>query len=92
MRFQSGDDLLSEEASIEDVREFFDELLDQGFNFHPDEEGAGYVGETGEASFTIGEAREYDRLMARAFEVCGYDDTDVYDVSIERFEVYMITR
>ena len=93
MRFnKSGPGLLEEGAGLSKVSAFFDELLEQGFNFHPDISGGEYVhaDEADERvqSFSDLNASEYDHLMLRAFDVCGRFGADIYSLGCEAFARY----
>ena len=93
MRFnKSGPGLLADGAGLHAVSAFFDELLEQGFNFHPDNSGGEYVhcGEAGGQvpSFSELGASEYDHLMLRAFDVCGRLGGDIYTLGLEAFARY----
>jgi hypothetical protein len=88
-RFETGKALLAAGAGRDQVEAFFHELLDQGFNFHPDSAGRDYVNADGKDSFTGEEADEYDRLMERSFTVCQYFDVDIYEIGVEKFEAIL---
>lgn len=78
--------MIAEVKSIEDVAEFVSQLVDEGLNYHPDDDFENYVNmETGEASYTAAEAWERNRLNTQCFEVCDSAGADIYDISMEIF-------
>lgn len=66
--------------TIEDVRTFFQQLLEESLNFHPDEDFANYINcETSEDTYTPEEAEQRNRLMQAAFEVCEKNKICIYE-------------
>lgn len=66
--------------TIEDVRTFFQQLLEESLNFHPDEDFANYINcETSQDTYTPVEAELRNRLMDEAFEVCGQNKVCIYE-------------
>jgi hypothetical protein len=58
-------------------RAWFNSLIRDGINFHPDTRGDEYVEyDTGKRTFTKAQAAHYERLMTECFEVGGdpYED------------------
>ena len=67
--------------TIEDVRTFFQQLLEESLNFHPDEDFANYINcETSADTYTPKEAELRNRLMDEAFEVCGQNKVCIYEL------------
>jgi hypothetical protein len=78
--------MIAEVKSMEDVAEFVSQLVDEGLNYHPDDDFENYVNmETGEASYTAAEALERNRLNRKCFEVCDAAGADIYNISMEIF-------
>ena len=78
--------MIQEIKTIEDVQTFFEELLAEGLNFHPDDLFEHYINyETKEPTYTIAEVTLRNRLLDQAFEVCEKDGQDIYEVCIEIF-------
>lgn len=73
--------------TIDDVRAFFEELKQQGVNFHPDDNFNDYVDvETGQSSFSAAQAAELNDKLDQAFEVCApYGENKIYELAIEVF-------
>ncbi len=67
--------------TLDDVRTFFQQLLEESLNFHPDEDFEGYINvETKENTFTKEEAELRNRLMDEAFVVCEQNNTCIYEL------------
>lgn len=74
--------------NIQDVRDFFEILIAEGTNFHPDDDFSEYiVTETQEPAYSESEVKHYNELMAQCFEVCEKENVDIYDISMEIFLV-----
>lgn len=68
--------------TIDDVKAFFNDLLEESLNFHPDEDFANYInGETKEDTYTKQEAEMRNRLMDEAFAVCDKFDICIYELA-----------
>lgn len=81
--------MMQEIKSMDDVRTFFNELLQESLNFHPDEDFANYInGETKLATYTDEEARLRNMLMDKAFFVCDEHNVCIYDLSNEMILSY----
>ena len=71
-------------GSVEDVKRFFTYLVAaEDLKFHPDSSFDEYVGSDGVRLFSIGQCKHYDALMRRAFEVCGREGRDIYEIGLE---------
>src|SRR3954467_14025285 len=78
--------MITEINTPEDINIFAKDLIDEGLNFHPDEDFRNYVNlETGEDTYTVEEAEIRNKLMARCFEVCDRENIDIYNVTMEVF-------
>ena len=72
--------------TIDDVRDFFEELKQQGVNFHPDDNFNNYVNvETGQPSFSTAQAAELNDKLDQAFEICEAEGVDIYELCLEVF-------
>ena len=70
--------------TIDDVVTFSRELINEGANFHPDDDFATYVHiKTGEPSYTREEAALRNELMSQAFVVCEQKAIDIYNLTME---------
>ena len=77
--------------TVDDVRDFFEELKQQGVNFHPDDNFNNYVNiETGQPSFSAAQAAELNDKLDQAFEVCEAADVDIYELCLEVFTPWML--
>ncbi|GAA4465489.1 hypothetical protein GCM10023093_17770 [Nemorincola caseinilytica] len=78
--------MIQEIKTVDDVKTFFNELHDEGLNFHPDDLFEQYIHrETNQPFYTDEQAIERNRLLAQAFEVCEREDVDIYELCIEIF-------
>lgn len=68
-------------TTIEDVKTFFLQLLEEGVNFHPDEDFANYInGETKKDTYTRQEADLRNRMMDESFAVCEQNNICIYEL------------
>lgn len=68
--------------TIDDVKAFFQQLLEESLNFHPDEDFANYInGETRKDTYTPEEAQLRNRLMDEAFVVCDKNNESIYEIA-----------
>ncbi len=73
--------MLNQIKSVADVEYFARLLVEEGANFHPDNDFLEFVNfETGEPTYTSEEAELRNMLMERAFEVCEKEEKDIYSV------------
>ena len=78
--------MIQEIIPVADVRTFFNELMAERLNFHPDDDFSDYVNyKTNEQTYTEDESAERNRLLTQSFEVCERLGEDIYDVCIEIF-------
>ena len=71
--------------TIEDVSQFFKDLVSEGLNFHPDTTFEDYINEETKPTYTKEQADLRDSLMSQAFDICYKSDIDIYDLSMEIF-------
>lgn len=68
--------------TIDDVRTFFQQLLEEGLNFHPDEDFTNYINcETREDTYSTEETDLRNRLMDEAFVVCEQNKVCIYEIA-----------
>lgn len=68
--------------TIEDVKVFFNDLLEESLNFHPDEDFTNYINcQTREDTYTKEESELRNRLMDEAFVVCEQNNICIYALS-----------
>lgn len=78
--------MIQEIKTVEDVKTFFNEVYEEGLNFHPDDLFEHYIHrDTNQLFYTDEQAIERNRLLAHAFEVCERDDADIYELCIDIF-------
>ena len=78
--------MIQEIKTTEDVKTFFEELLAEGLNFHPDDPFEDYINyETKEPTYTEEEAALRNNLLEQAFQVCENEGQDIYELCIEIF-------
>jgi len=78
--------MIQEIKTIEDVKTFFEELLAEGLNFHPDDPFEDYINyETKEPTYTEEKAALRNNLLEQAFDVCENEGEDIYELCIEIF-------
>ena len=76
--------MIAKIENVEDVITFSKELIDEGANFHPDDDFTTYVHVgTGLPSYTTEQAELRNDLMSQAFEVCEKEGVDIYDLTME---------
>ena len=78
--------MIQEIKILEDVRTFFNDLLAEDLNFHPDDDFKDYINyETKEATYAEDEAALRNHLLQLSFEICENEGADIYDLCIEIF-------
>ena len=78
--------MIQEIKTVEDVKTFFNELLAEELNFHPDDRFEDYINyETMEPTYTEEEAMLRNRLVEQSFDVCDKDNADIYELCTEIF-------
>ena len=83
--------MITEIFSIDDVRTFFKQLLDENLNFHPDTPFEDYINcETRQDTYTYEEAAVRNKLIDSCFEVCEATGIDIYEIAIEIFPPFNI--
>lgn len=70
--------------TIEDVRTFFGEIINERVNIHPDDDFKSIINiKTGSSTFTEEEAELHNKLMDKCFEVCEQSGVDIYNLAME---------
>jgi len=78
--------MIQEIKTVEDVKTFFNDLLAESLNFHPDDQFEDYINyRTKEPTYTDEEAALRNRLLEQAFDICDMDNVDIYGLCIEIF-------
>lgn len=68
----------------QDVIAFAKQLVEEGVNFHPDEDFRNYINiETSEPTYTEKEANMRNNLMTQCIATCEQNEIDVYDTMNE---------
>jgi hypothetical protein len=76
--------MLTKIETIEDVKLFAKQLINEGVSFHPDDEFNDYVNfKTNEPSYTPVEAEVRNNLMTECFEKCNQAGVDIYEIMLE---------
>jgi len=75
--------------TIEDVKDFFRQLLSEGLNFHPDTPFEDYInGETRLDTYSLEEAKLRNELLDECFTVCDKFNADIYEIANEVFKYF----
>lgn len=75
--------------TIDDVKAFFTQLLNESLNFHPDEDFANYINiDTSEPTYSVEGAQMRNQLMDKCFEVCDHYHADIYELAQELSLIY----
>lgn len=70
--------------TIEDVKTFAKQIIEEGVSFHPDDNFNDYVNlKTNKPSYTAKEAEIRNSLMNECFNVCDKAGVDIYDIMME---------
>lgn len=78
----------TEIKTIEDVKDFFEQLINEGVNFHPDTPFEDYINfETGRDSFTKEQAEKYTSLLDKCFDICENQGIDIHNYAND---VYLV--
>lgn len=68
-------------TTIEDVKIFAKELIEEGCNFHPDDDFLDFQSnDTGAPAYTIDEAKHRNDLMTECFLICENEGKDIYSI------------
>lgn len=66
---------------MDDVKAFFQQLLEESLNFHPDEDFTNYINvETREDTYSPEDADLRNRLIYEAFVVCEQNKICIYEL------------
>lgn len=67
--------------TVEDVRLFAEQLLQEGVNIHPDEDFRNYINTTTKLpTYTDEESIMRNDLMEKCFELCEKTGEDIYEI------------
>jgi len=78
--------MIAEIKTLDDVKIFTKQLVEEGTNVHPDEDFNNYVNlETGTDTYTSDEASLRNKLMEQSFQVCRLFHEDIYSIMQEIF-------
>ncbi len=78
--------MIQEIKTVEDVKAFFEALLAEGLNFHPDDMFETYVHtDTSEPFYSDQESFVRNTLLTQAFDVCEKEGSDIYELCIDIF-------
>lgn len=81
--------MIQQIKTIDEVKAFFQQLLAEGLNFHPDTPFEDYIhGETKRPTYTLVETNIRNQLMEQCFDVCEAVNIDIYDLSYRIFLEY----
>lgn len=70
--------------SIDDVKIFFNQLLIEEINFHPDSDFNDFINlETLEVTFSKDDAEQLNNVMNDCFEICEKEGEDIYEIALE---------
>jgi hypothetical protein len=76
--------MVKEINNLDDVRLFAEGLVQEGTNFHPDDNFHAYVNiKTGLNTYTKSEATLRNQLMQKSFKICRENEIDIYDFMTE---------
>lgn len=74
--------------TIEDVKTFVKQLVQEGVNYHPDEDFTQYINiHTDNPTYSVEEAAIRNELNYKCFDLCEQVGEDIYNLSQE---VYLI--
>lgn len=72
--------------TIEDVKNFFAQLVKEDLNFHPDTPFEEYVClETNKPTYSDKSAKLRNEMLAACFEVCEKKNIDIYELAMDTF-------
>jgi hypothetical protein len=73
-------------GTLEDVKIFVKQLVEEGLNYHPDDDFSQYINiQTDEPTYSPEQASLRNELNIQCFEVCEVLGVDIYDVAQEVF-------
>lgn len=76
--------MITKIETIEDVKLFAKQILNEGVSFHPDDDFNDYENsKTNMPCYTAEEAEIRNNLMNQCFEVCNKADIDIYEIMLE---------
>ena len=76
--------MLTKIKTIEDVKLFAKQIINEGVSFHPDDDFNDYVNfKTNKPSYAPDEAEVRNNLMTECFEKCNQAGVDIYEIMFE---------
>jgi len=76
--------MLTKIETIEDVKLFAKQIINEGVSFHPDDDFNAYINfKTNAPSYTSDEAEVRNNLMNECFEKCNQAGVDIYEIMLE---------
>lgn len=76
--------MLTKIETIEDVKLFAKQIINEGVSFHPDDDFNDYVNfKTNKPSYTPDEAELRNNLMNECIEKCNQAGVDIYEIMLE---------
>ena len=73
--------MLGKIKCVADVEQFEKLLVEEGSNFHPDDDFTKFVNyKTGEPTYTLEEAELRNSLIGQCFEACEKEEQNIYAV------------
>ena len=73
--------MIEQIKTIKDVKTFAKQLINEGLNFHPDDDFNDYINvDTKKRSYTKSEASLRNKLMDESFKVCEEKGKDIYNI------------
>jgi hypothetical protein len=69
--------------SVDDVKEFFDSIIGEGTEIHPDDIFENIINlKSAKSAYSKSEAALRNNLMEQSFEICQKYSVDIYDLSM----------
>lgn len=70
--------------TLNDVKKFAEDLIEEGVAFHPDEDFKNYINvKDSTPAFSENEAKIRNKLMDKSFEICIKEEEDIYKIMNE---------
>ena len=78
--------IVNELSRLEDVKIFFQQILNEGINFHPDTDFLDYINlQSNQPTYSVADANLRNKLLEESFEICENEDADIYSIGLELF-------
>lgn len=73
--------MLRKIKNVDDVKLFAKQLVNEGVNFHCDEDFSNYINsETNRKTYSKQKANFRNRLMNESFQICEKNNADIYEI------------